>query len=289
MKKSKSNKSTLIIKIVLISLFALVLFYIRLDRVYDDRVNELIDIIPSTGEGFSMKRVEKNITLENSAAYIASLKPGEKYKTSLLVKNHYPSTENYVMLSYGFRKSKMDFYGNLLDPETALEEIEEEVSTVVIEEGVSIEETMEAAIDEEGVETKSEVYNEGVDYAVPTMEFELDKYTLAADEWRIIDVIIDVPEDVEPGYYETIAALERDKTYKRNGVNMVFAVGVEFKLDISDQPEQFEYQRIIADVDIDDLAMETVVIEAKKIVGVAFAFLALFFFYKAFTYKGKKK
>lgn len=117
---------------------------------------------------------------------------------------------------------------------------------------------------------------------VVALELEPDKFYLQAHEWRFVKYTLNVPNDLALGQYDGMLSLRDGSIYNTNdGMSVAFAVGVEFKVEVSNELQEYEYTRLIEDVDINEIAFDATLLELTKIFGLFFVFLTIFFLYKA--------
>ncbi len=90
MAKREMSGESKVLYLVLVLFFASLLIFVRLERVYEDTVQEVYEVVPSSDSGgFTMFNVQKVVSLEkDTAAAMMSLKPGQEFEGDLLVKNH---------------------------------------------------------------------------------------------------------------------------------------------------------------------------------------------------------
>jgi len=226
--------------ILFVLIFVILLVFIRLQKFYNDETDRVLNIMPSsTSHGFTLRTAQKNISLdEETSKIIISLKPGDEFKGSLLVKNYESFSENFSFMRMN------DFHR---------------------EQG-------EALID---------------------IELSPEELVLEPKEWKIVSYVIKVPEDIELNDYRGVVSVKGSDVITRDdGMDMIFSVGVEFLINVSDDPVEYEYVDIISNVDsdfeIEDYVLSRTFIELRKMIGLGFAFMAIFFIYKAFTTKNKK-
>lgn len=235
MKKS-SNKKYLYI--VLVVIFAILVIFLRAQKVYDEvLVNEIYEQIPTSDSGgFMLKKGERNLGLEQpAAAKFVSLKPGESYEGVLVAKNN--ESDFDFMLT---------FFGDLAD-------------------------------DKEGVH--------------PEIKFEEKDFMLKTKEWRVLKYVLTIPEDIELGKHKGVVTLRKNQLLQNEeGVNIAYAIGVEFYMEVTDEPVGYEYEQLVdPDLKLSDLAMGHVLNDLKKVLGVIFGVLAIFFLYKAVSDDRRKK
>jgi hypothetical protein len=221
---------------ILIVFFASLLIFIRLQRVYDDTILKVYEMVPtSENGGFTMVSVEKNVSLgKDTAAVVVNLKPGQQYSGSLLVKNH---KDEASLFSF-----------------TTVEGIQQYPLA-------------------DGVEPRD---------ASVFLTLEADSFNLEPHEWRFVNYTLMVPEDFALGEYDGMLSLRDGSLYTTNeGMSIAFAVGVEFKVDVTDEVQNYEYTRLIEDLNINEIAFDATLLELTKIFGLFFVFLTIFFLYKA--------
>ncbi len=234
---SKKNNRIKILYIVLIAIFAVLLLFVRGQRVYKDTLKEAYEVIPTYGSGFTMQVVEKNITNgDGEASIIASLRPGDVYDGSLLIKNHDSRAGDFIFPIFGD-------LGRFVDPNG----------------DVKI-----------------------------TMELDPDTIHLLSGEWAIIHYKITIPEDLPYGDYEGLISLRRDETVERNGISLTYAVGVNVKLNVAEEPVVHQYQTVIQDIELKEFSMNAVFADLKRSIGGFFVILTIYFLYKTATTKKDK-
>lgn len=235
--KKNNNKVQKILFIFLILVFAGLAIFMREQKVYEHKlVDEIYNMVPSNGAGVSMKKGERNISLETETGYQAlSMKPGDVFEGTLVVKNHESHPDNFNFTLFGDLSPK----------------------------------------------------NGGIK---PIIELEDTKFSLDALEWGVHKYKIIIPEDIEMGdYLGTVTVSNDTVTDNGNGVGLIFAVGVEFKINVSDDPIHYEYQNLVdPDLSLKKWAFDTVLMDLKRIVGGLFAILAVVFLYLAVVSDKKK-
>ncbi len=232
-------KKRTIFQFALLILFAAMLFYVRLDRVYDiayEANKEAVKSLPSGG--FSLRALDTNVSLdEPSAAVVISERPGETFEGTFLVKNHYDRKVNLSLIAHAA------YPGDL--------------------EGLTPDERK--------------------DFNVRLISVDDTLIELGPREWKLVDYYVIVPDDLELNDYEGMVSLTESQGNKLDGVNLAYGVAVNFEIEVTDEPQDYQYEdHMDSSLSIHSLAMEKVYIEMQKIIGVGFAFLALFFFYMAF-------
>ncbi len=108
---------------------------------------------------------------------------------------------------------------------------------------------------------------------------------LETDEFIFYDYKVVVPEDLPEGDYVTslrfYSSSQRDeKDIDATYVKIIYAVGIELNLNVSDEPIDYEYDYVIANYD--EMALQSLIVDIKNMGMVFFAALALFFLFKYF-------
>ncbi len=254
--KGKSKK---IIIVIILLLVTAALIWLRLDRVYEKSLKEYNLALYPTDERMNqtITNINKNITLGDEVHQheVVSLKPGETHRGFVAVKNHQNNERLFVM------NHKME----LVD-ENESETIEE--SAIEMADDASVEKT---SSDEDQIKPYLDSYPK-------------DPFSLGPEEFQIIDYEIVVPEDTPYGNYEGLLRFyDYDQELNENQVNIITAVGIKIRLEVTDSPKYYEYKMIIQNPE--DLAKTAVIKNLLFILSVIFSLLCIVFLYIAIKSK----
>jgi len=238
--KKAFNKN--VFYLILMVVFLVLLISVRLKGLYDEVLvtqvyNSVMPSDSSSTDGFSMKTAEKNISLgKDTAAVVLSLRPGDTYKGSMVVKSHSNEKKNFFMTA------TQDLKVGNADPK------------------------------------------------VLGIEFSPEKFELNGKEWKLVDYVLTVPKDIEKKDYVGLVSLRDDKSYRTaENMNIVYAVGVEFRVNVTDVPLVYEYTRGIGFDQPSEIAVKFVLKDIQKILAVVFLLLCVLFLVLAVKYSKKEK
>jgi len=111
--------------LIIAALFIILFINLRLRFVYEQANTEVFEVIPtSSDKGFTLKSLQRNTAAEKGkeAKIIISLKPGDTYEGTLLVKNYNESEDEF----------QFKYFGELSKYDTTNENLEKEVSINVM-------------------------------------------------------------------------------------------------------------------------------------------------------------
>ena len=295
MVNKKSFRKRNIFYFIIISIFVLLLVYVRLDRVYEDSKMEAYNFFPNSHSdgGVTIKNADINLDVENSAPIIISVQPGETHEGQIMVKSYERAESDFVFNFFGdiaYSRQEEVVMNAIKEAEEneELEEKNEDSTEELIEENDEIEEELvETEVAPEDFEFDQEAFEEGK--VVVNLETEkAGRIKLEPYEWRLIDYSLEISEDMELGDYKGTLGVRKDQLYKNSaGTKLAFVVGVEIYIEVTDEPKDYNYQSGIENVDFHQYAMDEVTKEAKKVLGVAFVLLAFYFLYRAALEKKK--
>jgi len=235
MKKILKKKTT-VVALVLLFIVIATLRFLSAHVQYTGEYKEMI--YPSQNDGYSMRNVTHNESFdfeENTRNIYLSLRPGDSYQGSLILKNHEGKDREY-RLSFQPIKSN--------------------------------EESNEVAVDSDR----------------SILQFEEDIVYLEPKEFKQVSYTLNVPEDLEEGeYFVPILMHPLDQELGDANVKIVAAVGIKLYLEVTDNPQDYEYNMVLSDPE--ELAFKKVMYELRIFISVLFGILALVFMLKAFLHK----